>query len=73
MMKVYVDTSVYGGVFDHEFEKWSKIFFKEVDLGLKSIYTYNLVKQEILEAPAEVKNLFLKYERQAEFIEINTW
>lgn len=71
MMKVYVDTSVYGGMFDHEFEKWSKLFFKEVDLGLKSVYTSNLVKQEILEAPAEVKNLFLKYEKKAEFIEIN--
>ncbi len=64
-MKVYVDTSVYGGFFDQEFEKWSKIFFKEVDLGLKSIYTSNLVKQEIIEAPAEVKHLFLKYEKQA--------
>lgn len=33
MIKVYADTSVFGGVFDPEFSKPSKQFFEEVDTG----------------------------------------
>lgn len=29
-IKVYADTSVYGGVFDEEFAEPSKIFFEQV-------------------------------------------
>lgn len=28
MKTIYVDTSVFGGVFDPEFELWSDLFFK---------------------------------------------
>ena len=32
-MKIYADTSVFGGVFDQEFSAPSKQFFDEVDTG----------------------------------------
>ena len=30
MKLVYIDTSVVGGVFDKEFELWTRVFFDEV-------------------------------------------
>ena len=65
-MKVYVDTSVFGGCFDPEFEKWSNGFFKEVDKGLKTIVISALVNNEIEDAPEQVRSLFARYEFHAE-------
>ena len=36
MVKVYADTSVFGGCFDDEFEEWSNKLMREFNLGLKS-------------------------------------
>lgn len=35
-MKVYVNTSVFGGCFDVEFEEWSKLM-EEFQLGLNPL------------------------------------
>lgn len=58
IMKVYVDTSVFGGYFDSEFKKWSVAFFEEVDLGIHKIISSALVEQELIGAPENVKQLF---------------
>jgi len=40
MMKlVYIATSVVGGVFDEEFELWTKMFFDEVKNGRFKVAT----------------------------------
>ena len=36
-MRVYVDTSVFGGVFDEEFSDPSKDFFTQADSGIFDI------------------------------------
>ena len=34
-MKTYIDTSVFGGFYDSDFEKATKEFFKEIEKGYK--------------------------------------
>ena len=53
---VYIDTSVVGGIFDKEFELWSKIFFNEVKKGEFKIAVSELLFQELEQAPEQVKN-----------------
>ena len=57
MIKVYVDTSVFGGCFDAEFEEWSNKLIEEFKLGLKVLIISDLTLKELEEAPADVKNL----------------
>ena len=55
---LYADTSVFGGVFDKEFEAPSKVFFDAVRKSRFSLVTSELVRQEIQAAPTKVKKLF---------------
>jgi hypothetical protein len=55
MIKVYVDTSVFWGYFDAEFEDWSNKLIEEFKLGLKVLvnlkYGYPLLE---IRSPREV-------------------
>lgn len=68
--RVYVDTSVFGGVFDEEFSKASMKFFEQVDAGLFSIITSPVVQNEIVSAPKQVRDLFDRVLGAAELIQI---
>lgn len=57
-IRVYVDTSVFGGVFDEEFQRASKQFFKEVQDNKFALITSEGVREEILEAPQRVQDYF---------------
>lgn len=57
MIKVYVDTSLFGGYFDAEFEEWSNKLIEEFKLGLKVLVISDLTLRELEEAPANVRNL----------------
>ena len=37
-IRVYSDTSVFGGVFDDEFKKATTIFFEQVKIGLFELF-----------------------------------
>ena len=54
--KVYIDTSVIGGVFDKEFELWTKLFFKSVKEQTFRIATSVLLDAELENAPEHVRN-----------------
>jgi predicted nucleic acid-binding protein len=57
MMKlVYIDTSVVGGVFDEEFELWTKMFFDEVKNGRFKVATSEILFEELERAPEQVRN-----------------
>ena len=60
-IKVYADTSVFGGVFDPEFSAPSRKFFGEVDAGGFSLVTSPVVEEEIGSAPEAVQDLFAAY------------
>ncbi len=72
-MRIYADTSIFGGVFDIEFSVASSKFFKEVDNGEFELVTSAVVEAEIEPAPKEVKLLFAKYAKCAEVSEVNKY
>ena len=70
MNRVYADTSVFGGMFDEEFETASKIFFDAVKKGSFKLITSELVRQEIQVGPQKVLNIFEEFLVVAEIAEI---
>lgn len=57
-LRVFVDTSVFGGMFDIEFEADTRAFFKEVAAGNFSLAVSKQVYDEIVPAPGQVKSFF---------------
>ena len=57
-IRVYVDTSVFGGVFDEEFDRASSAFFDEIRSGRFFLLTSELVSEEISAAPSQVQMFF---------------
>ena len=70
-MKIYADTSVFGGVFDKEFSKPSKQFFDEVDAGRFTLVTSAVVEAEVEPAPDKIRRFFTKYAESATITEIS--
>ena len=57
--RLYFDTSVFGGVYDEEFEEISILLFEKVKLG-KIICVYSdLSETELKNAPEKVRNFFI--------------
>jgi len=57
-VRVYADTSVFGGAFDEEFHEASRAFLADVRAGRLRLVTSPLVEEEIAAAPAKVRRLF---------------
>lgn len=57
-IRVYADTSVFGGVFDDEFNEESKAFFEQVRSGHFVLVTSAVVEAEMATAPAFVREFF---------------
>ena len=70
-MKIYADTSVFGGVFDHEFSEPSKQFFSEVETGRFILVTSAIVEAEIEPAPEKVQAFFAKHAESASIVIAN--
>jgi len=71
IQRIYIDTSVLGGLFDAEFAVDTKHFFDKVENGdIKIVYS-EITDDELESAPAKVRN-YLKQltSRQKEFVEI---
>ena len=58
IIRVYVDTCVFGGAFDQEFAVVTKQFFDQVKQGRFSLVISATVMAEISEAPLCVRKLF---------------
>ncbi|MBF0350606.1 MAG: type II toxin-antitoxin system VapC family toxin [SAR324 cluster bacterium] len=70
MLRIYVDTSVFGGMFDEEFSDISQRFFKQVSEGRFKLVTSAVVQQELEPAPEKVKQLFQKMLPLADIVSI---
>ncbi len=57
-LRIYADTSVFGGPFDPEFAETSILFFDQVRLGKFELVTSGVVQAEIEPAPPDVRRLF---------------
>lgn len=69
-MKIYADTSVFGGVYDEEFAEPSKAFFAEVDAGKFRLFVSAIVQTEIASAPQPVQDFFERMLATSEIIEL---
>jgi predicted nucleic acid-binding protein len=69
-MRIYADTSVFGGVFDEEFAEATKKFFSEIDAGRFMIVTSAIVEAEIEPAPQKIRDFFAHYEAVAEIAQV---
>ncbi len=70
LTRVYADTSVFGGVFDEEFDTASKVFFDAVKKGPFKLITSELVREEIQVGPQKVIDIFEEFLVIAEIAEI---
>lgn len=57
LVRAYVDTSVFGGVFDEEFAGHSRAFFLRVERGLVRILLGETTERELRDAPPDVRSV----------------
>lgn len=57
-IRVYIDTSVFGGVHDEEFAEASKRFFERVRLGECTLLISEETVRELLDAPESVRTFW---------------
>jgi hypothetical protein len=65
-IRVYADTSVYGGVFDRQFSQASKGFFDKIADGRFLLVVSPVISEEIRQAPQRVRDLFDQFRGGAE-------
>lgn len=58
--RIYLDTSVFGGFFDDEFEEFTKPLFKRVMNGEFTILLSTMLDEELEFAPKRIKQLLSK-------------
>ena len=56
-INIYVDTSVFGGVYDDEFSTASSLFFEQAAIGRFFILISQVTFDEIALAPANVREV----------------
>ena len=71
ILRVYADTSVFGGAFDEEFEEASQSFFDMIRRGRFHLLTSVVLQEEIEPAPAEVQELFEEMLNFAEIVDVS--
>lgn len=70
--RIYVDTSVIGGCFDKEFEKWPIGLFKDFEEETFLPVISSTIEDEISKAPKKVKEqYFILKTFNAELLEVN--
>lgn len=70
--RLYFDTSVFGGVFDEEFEEISILLFEKVKLGQIVCVYSDLSISELSNAPENVRNYFSELPLEhLEFVEVS--
>ena len=69
-IRIYADTSVYGGVFDEEFAEASRTFFDQVREGRFRLILSPVVRDELEDAPDSVRALFEELRRSGEIVDV---
>jgi predicted nucleic acid-binding protein len=68
-LRIYADTSVFGGAFDVEFWTPTRAFFDQVRGGHFILVISAVVRQELLSAPSRVRRLYQEMLPLAEGVE----
>ena len=69
-IRVYVDTCVYGGYFDEEYDLVSRILFQQIREGRFALVVSPAVTDELADAPAQVQDLYYELVPAAEALDI---
>ena len=64
MQRFYIDTSVFGGAFDKEFDEITMQLFERVKLGQVICVFSDLIETELANAPENVKEHFKNLPKQ---------
>lgn len=70
ILRVYADTSVFGGCFDPEFADPSRVFFDQASAGRFVLTTSAVVAAELSAAPPPVREHFGSMLGRAELIDV---
>ena len=71
--RVYIDTSVIGGMFDEEFQVFTKLFFGRVFRKEIRLITSDLLEGELVNAPERVSEFYWSLPKeQCEFVKATT-
>jgi predicted nucleic acid-binding protein len=70
-IRVYADTSVYGGVFDPGIDRPSQEFFQQVRQGRFQLVVSGPVIAELKDAPERVRSLFDDFLPVADIVEVS--
>lgn len=57
MERIYIDTSVFGGYFEPEFELWTKVLFDRIGKNEFKVIVSRLTDIELENAPQKVRDL----------------
>ncbi|MCX6146925.1 MAG: PIN domain-containing protein [Candidatus Kapabacteria bacterium] len=70
--RIYIDTSVIGGYFDVEFEKYTKPLFEKILKKQYKVIFSKITDEELLEAPIKVKALLQSLPNEIiEYVEVS--
>ena len=70
--RIYLDTSVFGGYFDAEFELWTKMLFNQIIVGTYKVIYSDLTEIELIPAPSNIRNLISNLDRaKIEFVKVS--
>lgn len=58
IQRIYIDTSVVGGIYDSEFDSFTKIFFDKALNREVTLIISDLLEEELINAPTDVKIFF---------------
>ncbi|MBX2843378.1 MAG: type II toxin-antitoxin system VapC family toxin [Flammeovirgaceae bacterium] len=68
--RIYIDTSVFGGYFDEEFEDFTKPLFDRINQGEFKVLYSTVTQDELENAPTKVKELVIDLKVEyTEFLE----
>lgn len=68
--RLYIDTSVFGGFFDVEFEEYTKPLFDRISMGEFIVLFSTVTQEELADAPTQVQNIVRQLRSaQTEFLE----
>lgn len=71
-MRIYIDTSVFGGCFEKEFEEWSLGLFDQIRNGRYKAVVSDISEAELIRAPDHVRLLLKEIKgKQLEVIKLS--
>ncbi len=71
VQRVYIDTSVVGGIYDIEFDLFTKMFFDKAFRGEIVLIVSDLLEEELINAPTDIKTFFKTLPKeQLEFVKL---